>query len=118
MTDKANEILKWVVKTADDKLAEDIVALNMKDLSLLADYFVIMHGNSDRQVLAISDGIIKAAAENETTINRIEGRDSAKWILIDLGDVIVHIFDEEQRDLYSLEKLWEDAELVDVQEYI
>lgn len=118
MTQSAKEILEYVVKAADAKFAEDILALDMKGVSLLADYFVIMHANNERQLEAIAQAILDTAAENEQPIKRIEGKDSAKWILIDLGDIIVHLFNQEERDFYRLERLWSDAEQVDIRDWI
>lgn len=118
MTRSSIEVLEYVVKAADSKLAEEILALDMKDVSLLADYFVIMHANNNRQLDAIAQGILEAAEKNNQIIKRIEGKDDAKWILIDLGDVIIHLFSQEERDFYRLERLWSDAEQVDISEWI
>ncbi|MCA1031826.1 ribosome silencing factor [Bacillus timonensis] len=103
------EILTLAVKAADDKRAEDIVALNMKGLSLVADYFLICHGNSDKQVQAIAREIKEKAVENNINIQRLEGFDQARWILLDLGDVVAHVFHRDERSYYNLERLWGDA---------
>lgn len=103
------EILTIAVKAADDKRAEDIVALNMKGLSLVADYFLICHGNNEKQVQAIAREIKEKAEENKINVKRLEGFDEAKWILVDLGDVVAHIFHREERNYYNLERLWGDA---------
>lgn len=94
-------------KAADDKRAEDILALDMKGLSSFADYFVICHGNSDKQVQAIAREIKEKALENQVDVKRLEGFDAAKWILIDLGDVIIHVFHKEERSYYNLENFGE-----------
>lgn len=109
-----NDLLRIAVKAADDKRAEDIVALNMKGISLIADYFIICHGNSDKQVQAIAREIKEKAEENQFEVKRIEGFDEAKWILIDLGDVVIHIFHRDERTYYNLERLWGDAPLEDI----
>lgn len=109
-----NDLLKIAVKAADDKRAEDIVALNLKGISLIADYFVICHGNSDKQVQAIAREIKEKAEENHFNVKRMEGFDEAKWILIDMGDVVIHIFLRDERSYYNLERLWGDAPLVDI----
>lgn len=114
MTETPEKLLETIVKSADDKRAEDIMAMDMRGISVLADYFVVMHGNNERQINAIADGILEEVEKGGFTINRIEGKDSANWILIDLGDVIVHIFSQEEREFYNLEKLWSDAENVDL----
>ena len=103
------ELVDFVVKIADDKRAQDIVTLDMRGISVMSDFFVICHGNSDRQVQSIAREIREIANKNGIPVRRIEGFESARWVLIDLGDVIVHIFHKEDRDYYKLEKLWGDA---------
>ncbi|MEH7353228.1 ribosome silencing factor [Neobacillus drentensis] len=108
------ELLKIAVKAADDKRAEDILALNMKGISLIADYFIICHGNSDKQVQAIAREMKEKAQEKGYDIKRIEGLDEARWVLIDLGDVVAHVFHREERSYYNLERLWGDAPIEDI----
>lgn len=112
------EKLQVAVEAANKKHAEEIVALNMEEVSLLADYFVIMHGNSERQVQAIVEGIIEAEEAAGVTVQSVEGKKDSRWMLIDLGDVVVHVFTKEERAFYNLEKLWSDAPLVDVHQWI
>lgn len=109
------KLLETAVKAADDKKAEDIVVLNMKGISLVADYFIICHGNSEKQVQAIAKEIKEKAIEDGFDIKRIEGYDEAKWILVDLGDVIAHVFHRDERGYYNLERLWGDAPLENIQ---
>jgi ribosome-associated protein len=109
------ELLLTAVKAADDKRAEDIMVLNMKGISLIADYFVICHGNSDKQVQAIAREIREKAEEQGYNLKRMEGFDEARWVLIDIGDVVVHIFHKEERSYYNLERLWGDAPIENVQ---
>ncbi|MEH7525048.1 ribosome silencing factor [Bacillus sp. JJ1503] len=109
------ELLLTAVKAADDKRAEDIIVLNMKGISLIADYFLICHGNSDKQVQAIAREMKEKAEEREYTVKRIEGFDEARWILVDLGDVVAHIFHRDERSYYNLERLWGDAPIENVQ---
>jgi ribosome-associated protein len=108
------EFLQTVVKAADDKRAEDIMVLNMKGISLIADYFVICHGNSDKQVQAIAREIKDKAGELGYDVKRIEGFDEAKWVLLDLGDIVAHVFHRDERSYYNLERLWGDAPLENV----
>ncbi|KKK33129.1 ribosomal silencing factor RsfS [Mesobacillus campisalis] len=108
------QLLQTAVKAADDKKAEDILVLNMKGISLVADYFLICHGNSDKQVQAIAREIKEKADENGFEVKRIEGFDAARWILIDLGDVVAHVFHREERGYYNLERLWGDAPLENI----
>lgn len=109
-----HELLLTAVEAADDKKAENIIVLNMKGISLIADYFVICHGNSDRQVQAIADEIKDKAHENGFPLKRVEGFEEARWVLVDLGDVVVHVFHRDERNYYNLERLWGDAPIVDV----
>lgn len=109
------ELLMTAVKAADDKRAEDIMVLNMKGISLIADYFVICHGNSDKQVQAIAREIREKAEEHGYNLRRMEGFDEARWVLIDIGDVVVHVFHKEERSYYNLERLWGDAPIENVQ---
>lgn len=118
MTEVNQELLELVVKAADDKKAEDIMAMDVSQVSLLADHFVVMHGNNDRQVAAIAEAVVESVEKAGYKINHIEGKDTAKWILIDLGDVIVHVFHYTERSFYNLEKLWSDAPLVDISDMI
>jgi ribosome-associated protein len=108
------ELLITAVKAADDKKAENIVVLNMKGISLVADYFIICHGNSDKQVQAIAREMKEKVSENGLEIKRIEGFDEARWVLVDLGDVVAHIFHKDERLYYNLERLWGDAPLENV----
>lgn len=109
----SDELLKVAVAAAEDKKAVDIVALNLKEVSLVADYFLICSGNSDTQVQAITTEIKKQADKRGARVRGIEGSDSARWVLIDLGDVIVHVFHREEREYYNIERLWSDAKVVE-----
>lgn len=111
-------LLLTAVKAADDKRAENIVALNMKGISLVSDYFVICHGNSDKQVQAIASEIKDKCEEAGVTVKRLEGYNEAKWILVDLGDIVVHVFHRDERTYYNLERLWGDAPLENIQSEI
>lgn len=113
---KERELLSLAVKAADDKKAEDIVALNMQGVSAIADYFLICHGNSDKQVQAIAREMKEKANEQGFTVKRIEGFDEARWVLVDMGDVVAHVFHKEDRDYYNLERLWGDVPREDVAE--
>lgn len=106
--------LKAVVKAAEDKLAQDIVVLNLQGIALFADYFVICHGNSEIQVQAIAKEIKEKAEELGIQAKMSEGYEQARWVLIDLGDIVVHVFHKEEREYYNLEKLWVDAARVEV----
>ncbi|WP_233711092.1 ribosome silencing factor [Lederbergia citrisecunda] len=108
------ELLKTVVKAADDKRAEEIVVLNMQGISLIADYFLICHGNSEKQVQAIAREIKDEASKVGYVVNKMEGIDEAKWVLVDMGNIIAHVFHRDERSYYNLERLWGDAPIEDV----
>ncbi|MHC0035841.1 ribosome silencing factor [Pseudoneobacillus sp. C159] len=107
-------LIKVVFNAADDKIAEDIIILNMKGISVITDYFLICHGNSDKQVQAIAREIKEKVEENGYSIKRMEGFDEARWVLVDLGDIVAHIFHKDERSYYNLERLWGDAPILDV----
>lgn len=107
-------LLQLAYNAADEKRAEDIVVLNMQGISLLADYFVICNGSSDRQVQAIAREVIEKANENGVDVKSVEGFDAARWVLIDLGDVVTHVFHKDERDYYNLERLWREAPVMEV----
>ena len=107
-------LLTTAYKAADDKKAVDIVVLNMEGVSVMADQFIICHANSERQVQAIAREVIDQATEFGVPVRRLEGFESGRWILADLGDVVVHVFHRDERDHYNLEKLWGDAPKIDL----
>lgn len=109
------DLLLTAVKAADDKRAEEIIVLNMKGISLIADYFLICHGNSDKQVQAIAREMKEKAEVKGYTVKRMEGFNEARWILVDLGDVVAHVFHRDERSYYNLERLWGDAPIESVQ---
>ncbi|TMB60831.1 MAG: ribosome silencing factor [Chloroflexi bacterium] len=101
-----------VVDAASDKKAEDILVLNVSEVTTIADLFVLCSGRSERQVQAIADAIVEKAKEAGRQPFGIEGYSGGRWVLIDLGDVVVHAFVPEERQLYRLERLWGDAPVV------
>ncbi|MCP0886724.1 ribosome silencing factor [Ligilactobacillus sp. WILCCON 0076] len=114
----SKDLLQVVVNAADSKRAEEIVALDMQKISLLADYFVIMQADSSRQVKAIADEIDAEMNKEGVTAKNIEGKHNSDWILLDFGDVVVHVFKTETRQFYNLEKLWANAPMVDVSAWV
>lgn len=99
--------------TAADKKAEDVLLLDVSKQSVVTDYFVICSGTSERQLQAISEGILEQARKQLRAKPRdVEGDRSTGWLLLDFGDVIVHIFSPEKREFYSLEELWRDAKVI------
>lgn len=110
--------LEIIVKAADDRMAQDIMAMQVSDLTPLADYFVVTHARNEKQLDAIVQSIVDAAHENQIEVKAIEGKDGGKWVLIDLVDVVVHVFYHAERAHYNLEKLWQDAPLVDLTAWV
>lgn len=110
------EILHLVAEACDDIKADDIIALNMNQVSLVADYFLICEGNTERQVQAIAKSIKNAVEEKDiASVKRMEGFEQARWILVDIGDIVCHIFHKDERSYYNLERLWGDAAQVPLQ---
>ncbi|MCI8441843.1 MAG: ribosome silencing factor [Provencibacterium sp.] len=110
----ALEISREVVKLLDSKKAADIKVLEIKDISSLGDYFVVASGSSTTQVKAMADELEFQLKEKGVTPKRVEGYQSAAWIVLDYYDVIIHLFYEQTRQFYSLERLWSDAPLLDI----
>ena len=105
------------MEAALDKQAGDPVVLDLRGLSDVTDYFLICHGSSDRQVLAIVDSIEERLRRDfKRRPSHIEGRRPADWVLMDFIDFVVHVFHEDRRQFYRLERLWGDAPSVDVSE--
>lgn len=113
-----NEKLSLVINTADDKRAFNIEILYVSNLTSIADYFVICSGNSERQTIAIADAIDDKLHKEGYELRAKEGHRSGRWILLDFGDIIVHIFHKEDREFYNLERLWIDGKKLDIDNYI
>jgi ribosome-associated protein len=104
------ELLDEVVRYAEDKKAQDVVALDLRGVLGYTDYFLLCTGNTTRQTKAIHDGILEGLKrEHETLPRRVEGAGKADWILMDYLDVVVHVFTPETREFYRLEQLWGEA---------
>ena len=108
-----DQLAKMIAANADDKKAENILVLDMRGITTLADYFVLCNGTSSTQVQAIVRSIEDGLAEEDIKPIRKEGLDSYQWVVLDYADVMVHVFDQEQREYYDLEKLWGDADQID-----
>ena len=109
---QSTELARKIINAIADKKGSDIVLLDLRSISLLADYFVICSGESERQVKAIVDEITEKIKEEGIRPLHIEGDSSSGWVLVDYGGVIVHIFAPVVRGYYQLEKLWSDALVV------
>ena len=109
---EALKIVQIAAQAASDKVAENLVALDVTNPMPLTDIFLIVSGRNERQVMAISDGIEDKLLENGVKLLRREGKSSGRWILLDFGYVIVHVMHEEERMYYSLERIWSDCPVV------
>jgi ribosome-associated protein len=99
-------LLERILASLDDDKAEDVVQISLRGKSSIADYMVVASGRSSRQVASISDNLAERLKEEFRLPCKIEGKDTGDWVLIDAGDVIVHVFRPEVREFYQLEKMW------------
>ena len=103
---KTNDLCKLVVDALEDKKGRDIIALDVRDKTSVTDFMVIVSGTSSRHVQSLAHGVVEKAKENSLLPIGIEGERQAEWVLVDLGDVVVHVMQPEIREFYHLEKLW------------
>ncbi|MEM9331030.1 MAG: ribosome silencing factor [Pseudomonadota bacterium] len=101
------DVLETVTNSLEGSKAEDLVTIDIKDKSALADYMVIASGRSNRHVSAIADHLLRELKNKGAGSAKVEGLQSADWVLIDTGDIIVHLFRPEVREFYALEKMWQ-----------
>ncbi len=104
-------------RAASEKQGEDVLVLDVRDLITITDYFVIASGSSDRQAKTIAEEVEKALKDRGVKPVRVEGASSSRWVLLDFVDLVVHVFSQEQRDFYRLERLWVDAPRVDWEDH-
>lgn len=109
------DFAKTAIEVMKDKKAEDIKALDIQEISTMADYFVIASASNSNQVKAIADEIEEKLYEQGCKLIHSEGYQTARWVLLDFGDLIVHIFHKEDREFYQLERVWADAKQIDIQ---
>lgn len=113
MNDNSMNMAKLVIDALEDKKAEDIKVIDISEVSVLADYFIIAGGNNSSQIQALCNNVEEKLGRAGHPCRQIEGYDTANWILMDFGDVIVHIFDKENRLLYDLERIWRDGKMIE-----
>jgi ribosome-associated protein len=101
------DLARSVVTTLEDKKGEDIVLLDITDIASFADFFVVCSGTSDRMLQSLADAVMEDAKKQHGIISATEGEPVDGWLVVDLGDVVVHLFSPDQRDYYDLEKLWD-----------
>ena len=102
----SGNLLDLILKSLEDDKAEDVVVIDLKGKSEMADHMVIASGRSTRQVTAISDKLVDRLKQDMGLVSKVEGKDAGDWVLIDTGDVVVHVFRPEVREFYQLEKMW------------
>ncbi|MDP4182847.1 MAG: ribosome silencing factor [Bacillota bacterium] len=105
----SKEMVDKIVEILDGKKAKDINVINIENISILSDYFVICNGTSSTHIKTLADEVETKLEELGVRYYRKEGYNSARWILLDYSDVIIHIFHEEDRSFYNLERLWSDG---------
>ena len=111
------ELTKKIVKALDDKLARDIEVIKTEEVTIVADYFVIATANSNTHVRALADEIEYQLEQENIRPDHVEGR-ATGWVLMQYGGVVVHIFLEDSRQYYNLERLWDDAAELDISQFI
>ena len=114
MTSK--ELVKLAVSALEDKKGEDIKVIDITEVSVIADYFIIAGGNNRNQVQAMADFVDETIGKNGGMLKQIEGYDAGNWVLLDFSDVIVHIFDKDNRLFYDLERIWRDGKEIDAKD--
>ena len=104
--DKISDLKEIVIKTLDINKAQDVISIDLKDKSSMADYMIIASGTSSRHIQSLSEQVFGKLKENGVKNSKIEGKDSNEWKLVDGIDLIIHIFHPEKRKFYELEKIW------------
>ena len=110
------EMPKTVIQALEDKKGEDIQIIDIGEISPIADHFILASGSNRSQIQAMADAVEEKMHQSGHPLKQIEGYDTANWILLDFGDIIVHIFDKENRLLYDLERIWRDGKQIPVDE--
>ena len=107
-----NEKYEKIIDALQEKKAKDIVTIDIDKITTIANFFIICSGNSTTHIKALSDFVDEKLKPYDISYYRKEGYDTARWILLDYGDIVVHIFHEEERNFYSLDRLWRDGKIV------
>lgn len=114
--EQALNMVKIAYQALDDKLAEDIKVIDIRGISVVADYFMIANGTNKNQVQAIVDNVQKELERAGYQMKQMEGYRAGSWVLLDFNDIIIHIFDKENRLFYDLERIWKDGVEVSLEE--
>ena len=115
---KELEMVRLACKAMDEKKALDIKVIDIHEVSVIADYFVIASGSNLNQVQAMVDNVEEQLGRAGYEPKQVEGTRGSNWILMDYGDLIIHVFDEENRLFYDLERIWRDGKILDAQEFL
>lgn len=115
--DQEKEMVKLAIKALEDKKGENIRIIDIREVSVLADYFIIASGSNANQVQAMTDNVEEILGKAGYEPRQIEGYRSANWILMDYGDIIVHVFCREDRLFYDLERIWRDGKVVETETF-
>lgn len=110
----SNEIAKLAIAALEDKKAEDIKVIDISEVSVIADYFIIANGTNRNQIQTLSDNVEEKLGKAGVELKQVEGYDSANWVLLDFRDVIIHIFDKDNRLFYDLERIWRDGKMIEI----
>ena len=114
----SKEMVRIAINALEEKKAENIRVIDISKVSVLADYFIIAEGKNRNQIQALTDSVEKDLGKAGAVPKQIEGYESANWILMDYADIIVHIFDNENRLFYDLERIWRDGVCVDAKDFV
>lgn len=115
--EQAKEMVKLAIQALEDKKGEDLRIIDIRQVSVLADYFLIASGSNANQVQAMCDNVEETLGKAGYTCRQVEGYQNANWILMDYGDIIVHVFCQEDRLFYDLERIWRDGKIMDAAEF-
>ena len=114
--EQSKQMAKLAYQALDEKKGEDIKIIDISNVSVLADYFIIANGKNDSQVHALVDAVEEELDKNGFTVKQREGNGLGSWVLLDFGEIIVHVFDRENRLFYDLERIWRDGKTVGIEE--
>lgn len=113
MNHSIKELVTIAVRALEDKKAEELHIIDISEVSTIADYFIIANGTNKSQIQTLADHVEEALGRAGLPLKQMEGYDTANWILMDYRDIIIHIFDKENRLFYDLDRIWRDGKLID-----
>lgn len=113
----AKTMAALAIEALEDKKALDLKVIDIREVSVIADYFIIASGSNKSQIQALADNVSEALGKAGHSPKQVEGYQSASWILMDYNDIIIHIFSQEDRLFYDLERIWRDGKLIDIDDF-